>query len=75
MFHYIKGCFLAGIERLFTFSFAVHSCDIRFSEVPHIPKGNTMQFDIKALSFDGAKVGNKFYFELNKENNFTKYKL
>ena len=44
MSDFMKGCFLDGLERLFTFSFALYSYDICSSEVFHIPKGNTTQF-------------------------------
>ena len=76
MFDYIKGCIPDELRRLFIFNYDIHSDIMRSSEVFHIPKENTTRFDISAFSFDGAKLWNKFYFELlNKETNVTKSKL
>ena len=76
MFHYIKGCIPDKLKRFFTFNYVIHSHITRSSEVFHIPKRNTTRFDINTLSFDGAKLWNKLYFELlNKEINLTKSKF
>ena len=54
----------------------MHSQITRSYEVFHIPKRNTTRFGINTLSFDDAKLRNKFYFELlNKESNLAKYKF
>ena len=76
MFDYTEGCIPDEVERLFTFSYDIHSHITRFSTVFYIPKGNSTRFGIHALSFDGTKLWNKVYFELlNKETNLTKSRL
>ena len=58
---------------LFVFNYDIYSDQPRYSEVLHIPKGNTTQFGINASSFDGAKQWKRFYFKLlNSETNRTK---
>ena len=76
MFDDIKGCIPDELKRLFTFNYDIHLYITRSSEVSHIPKRNTTRFGIITLSFDGAKLWNKLYFELlNKETNLTKTKF
>ena len=77
MFGYIKCCTPDKLKRLFTFNYDIHSYITCSSEVLHIPKRrNTTQFCINTLSFDSAKLWNKFYFKLlNKETNLRKSKF
>ena len=73
MFDYIKGYIHDELMRLFNFNYDIHSNITYFSEVFHICKGNTTQFGVSTLSFDGTELWSKFYFELlNKETNLTK---
>ena len=49
MFDYIKSCILDELNRLFTFSYDIHSHITRSSEGFHIPKGNNTRFGINTL--------------------------
>ena len=73
MFDDTEGCILDELDEL---NYDIHSYITRSSEVFHIPKRNTTRFGINTLSFGGAKLRNKFYFELlNKETNLPKFEF
>ena len=61
MLDYIKDCIPDERKRLSTFSYDIHSNITRSSDVLHMPKGNTTRFGNNTLSFDSAKLWNKFY--------------
>ena len=60
MFDYVKSYIPDELKRLTIFNYDILSYKTCSSEVFHISKGNTAQFGINALSFDGLKLWNKF---------------
>ena len=76
IFDYIKGCIPDELKRRLTSNYDMHSYIAGSSEAFNIHKGTTTRFGINALSFDGAKLWNKIYFELlNKESNLANLNL
>ena len=76
MFEFIKENIPEDLKRLFIFNKSVHSYETRSSQIFHIPTGKTSRFALNTLSYDGAKLWNKFYDAfLHKETDLTRSKL
>ena len=61
MFDFLKENISEDLKRLFIFNKFVHSYETHSSEMFHIPKGKNSRFGLNNLSYDGAKLWNKFY--------------
>ena len=68
MFDFIKENIPEDLKRLFIFNKSVHSYETGSSQVFHIPKGKTSRFDLNTLSYDSAKLWNKFYHAFAQRN-------
>ena len=76
MFDFIKENIPEDLKRLFIFNKSVHSYETRSSQMFHIPKRKTSRFGLNTLSYDAAKLWNKFcHAFLHKETDLTKSKL
>ena len=76
MFDVIKENIPEELKRLFVFNKSMHSYETCSSQIFHIPKGKTSQFGSNTLSYDVAKLWNKFFHAfLHKEIDLTKSKL
>ena len=73
MFDFMKENIPEDLKRLFIFNKSVHSYETRSSQMFYIAKGKTSRFGLNTLSYDGAKLWNKFYHAfLHKETDLTK---
>ena len=76
IFYFIKKNIPEDLKRLFFFNKSVHSHETRSSQMFHIPKGKTSRFGLNTLSYDNAKLWNRFFHAFcNKETDLTKSKL
>ena len=61
MFDFLKENISEDLKRLFIFNKFVHSYETRYSQMFHIPKWKNSRFGLSNLSYDGARLWNKFY--------------